>query len=221
MLTSQYVLLQKKLPLGDWKLSSDSSSALLTCPHGFVTPEEVRCHCSHNNWCCGASAGLGCVPECPEQPPEVAGGQWDCVEEPLTSCHLSCSSNKTLVGSGLALCGLAGIWTFNNSRCSNCGPNALEDEQGDCKCQLGFTGDGSDCFSDRDLDGVPDSKDNCKEAPNSGQEDEDEDGKGDSCDLDIDGDHVGNMDCGDRCDNCPYKKNKNQKDSDHDGFGDA
>ena len=94
----------KKLPLGDWKLSSDSSSALLTCPHGFVTPEEVssikkkkifckrnprfvwllavphtpktvflkvRCHCSHNSWCCGASAGLGCVPECPEQPPEV------------------------------------------------------------------------------------------------------------------------------------------------------
>ena len=32
----------KKLPLGDWKLSSDSSSALLTCPHGFVTPGEVR-----------------------------------------------------------------------------------------------------------------------------------------------------------------------------------
>ena len=33
----------------------------------------------------------------------------------------------------------------------DCGQNALEDEQGDCKCQLGFTGDGSDCFSDRDL----------------------------------------------------------------------
>ena len=42
-----------------------------------------------------------------------------------------------------------------------------------------------------------------------------------SCDKDIDGDHVDNVDCGDRCDNCPYKKNKNQKDSDHDGFGDA
>ena len=42
-----------------------------------------------------------------------------------------------------------------------------------------------------------------------------------SCDLDIDGDRVPNMDCGDRCDNCPYKKNKKQKDSDHDGFGDA
>ena len=31
----------EKLPLGDWKLSSDSSSALLTCPHGFITPGEV------------------------------------------------------------------------------------------------------------------------------------------------------------------------------------
>ena len=31
----------KKLPLGDWKMSSDSSSALLTCPTGFVTPGEV------------------------------------------------------------------------------------------------------------------------------------------------------------------------------------
>ena len=31
----------KKLPLGDWKMSSDSSSALLTCPNGFVTPGEV------------------------------------------------------------------------------------------------------------------------------------------------------------------------------------
>lgn len=244
----------------------------------------MRCHCSHNNWCCGASAGLGCVPECPEQPPEVkllcnlwnhwyswkrswlfgrrwnsiplvskldfesqvAGGRWDCVEEPLTSCHLSCSSNKTLVGgdtqdkttclrrywctqscnvrgqaalpcvalveSGLSTtadapviahppsllsttfwapviahphslaphfglflnlgvefesispsffslhCTLSWIldwiWLFgrNISFCPlDCGPNALEDEQGDCKCQLGFTGDGSDCFSDRDL----------------------------------------------------------------------
>ena len=31
----------EKLPLGDWKLSSDSSSALLTCPRGFVTPGEA------------------------------------------------------------------------------------------------------------------------------------------------------------------------------------
>ena len=32
----------EKLPLGDWKLSSDSSSAVLTCPPGFVTPGEVN-----------------------------------------------------------------------------------------------------------------------------------------------------------------------------------
>ena len=42
-----------------------------------------------------------------------------------------------------------------------------------------------------------------------------------SCDPDIDGDEVNNMDCGDRCDNCPYKENENQEDSDHDGFGDV
>ena len=37
----------EKLPLGDWKLSSDSSSALLTCPDGFVTPGEVSSICEH------------------------------------------------------------------------------------------------------------------------------------------------------------------------------
>lgn len=56
---------------------------------------------------------------------------------------------------------------------------------------------------DRDMDGVPDTSDNCPEYPNPGQEDSD-------------GDNVG-----DPCDSCPEVPNPGQEDADANGVGDA
>ncbi len=70
--------------------------------------------------------------------------------------------------------------------------------------------------SDKDGDGVPDSKDNCPTVKNANQLDTDHDGKGDACDTDDDGDGVP-----DTADNCPKTKNPSQLDTDHDGKGDA
>jgi hypothetical protein len=58
---------------------------------------------------------------------------------------------------------------------------------------------GGDC----DMDGVPDTFDNCKCVANPNQ-------------LDTDGDHVGDV-----CDNCRTVSNQDQKDGDGDGVGDA
>ncbi len=69
---------------------------------------------------------------------------------------------------------------------------------------------------DTDLDGVPDSSDNCPLTPNSDQLDQDGDGIGDVCDPDIDGDgHLNEPD------NCPVFANPDQLDTDNDGFGDV
>ncbi len=70
--------------------------------------------------------------------------------------------------------------------------------------------------SDKDGDGVPDSKDNCPTVKNANQLDTDHDGKGDACDPDDDNDGVL-----DAADNCPKVKNASQLDTDHDGKGDA
>ncbi len=56
---------------------------------------------------------------------------------------------------------------------------------------------------DSDLDGIPDSQDNCPDMANNLQEDADGDGHGDVCD------------------NCPDVLNPDQIDSDNDGLGDA
>lgn len=56
---------------------------------------------------------------------------------------------------------------------------------------------------DVDGDGMPDSRDNCPDVPNTDQ-------------LDADGDGVG-----DACDNCPETQNPDQADANGDGIGDA
>lgn len=68
---------------------------------------------------------------------------------------------------------------------------------------------------DKDMDGVPDDKDNCPDIKNMYQEDMDNDDIGDVCDPDRDGDKVDN-----EKDNCPDNQNFDQLDSDNDGKGD-
>ena len=79
---------------------------------------------------------------------------------------------------------------------------------------------------DADTDQVGDSCDNCIGIVNAGQEDADLDGQGDVCDecTDTDGDGYGNPGfAANTCeeDNCPDAANSNQNDADGDGIGDA
>ncbi|KAF8764313.1 Thrombospondin-4 like protein [Argiope bruennichi] len=106
-----------------------------------------------------------------------------------------------------------------------------------CRCRVGWAGDGKTCGPDRDLDGWPDvdlscssprcKADNCPNIPNSGQEDADRDGIGDACDEDADNDGIINnpnvfaIGIPTAVDNCPHIANGDQQDSDDDGVGDA
>ena len=82
------------------------------------------------------------------------------------------------------------------------------------------------CGEDSDADGWADNslscshntcnQDNCRNIPNSGQEDSDRDGVGDDCDPDADGDGLLN-----ERDNCPLSSNIDQIDTDRDSAGDA
>jgi 6-phosphogluconolactonase (cycloisomerase 2 family) len=69
---------------------------------------------------------------------------------------------------------------------------------------------------DRDLDGIPNGRDNCILDFNTGQEDGDGDGQGNACDQDRDDDGLTNG-----RDNCPDSANADQADADQDGRGDA
>jgi len=126
-----------------------------------------------------------------------------------------------------------------------------------CKCRPGYATcekcDELICADDSDSDGVPDfainctrsgqpvscKPDNCRNIPNSGQEDTDDDDEGDACDRDNDNDGITNRfdNCdyvynpdqtnvdrdvaGDACDNCVNLRNDDQMDTDNDGVGDA
>ena len=68
---------------------------------------------------------------------------------------------------------------------------------------------------DDDLDGVPDTVDNCPLDDNADQQDTDGDGQGDACDDD---DNDGVLDT---VDNCPLDANADQQDNDGDGWGDV
>jgi hypothetical protein len=61
--------------------------------------------------------------------------------------------------------------------------------------------------TDTDMDGIPDSSDNCVNTPNPDQADLDNDNIGDVCDDDMDGDGILNGD-----DNCPMTPNADQAD---------
>jgi hypothetical protein len=69
--------------------------------------------------------------------------------------------------------------------------------------------------TDRDGDTIPDTSDNCPDAPNFSQSNFDNDTLGDACDPDLDGDSVPNA-----SDNCPQLASSNLTDTDSDSIGD-
>ncbi|XP_068140578.1 cartilage oligomeric matrix protein isoform X2 [Drosophila tropicalis] len=139
----------------------------------------------------------------------------------------SCPCHDGFVTDGPFSCLTAFDACMKLSNCSQNGECVLVDNyKFECRCKVGWAGNGTLCASDRDLDGWPDQaldcvelrcrQDNCPYLPNSGQEDADHDGFGDGCDDDADGDQVFN-----KQDNCPFVYNIGQQDKDNDGVGDA
>ncbi len=92
-----------------------------------------------------------------------------------------------------------------------------------CVPLLGLDETTLDADADRDLDGVRDRNDNCRDIPNADQRDTDGDGLGDTCDScaqTFDDGHDEDADTfGDVCDVCPATPDFND-DNDGDGVGD-
>ncbi len=76
---------------------------------------------------------------------------------------------------------------------------------------------------DQDLDGIPDTSDNCPAIKNPVQEDLDRDGMGNVCDTDRDGDGIVQVSAlaGAYLDNCPDTPNADQVDGNNNNLGDA
>ncbi|CAH1796397.1 unnamed protein product [Owenia fusiformis] len=219
------------------------------CPEGFTSPEvrgvgieyanNNRQVCTDINECEDGVNG-GCVPNsiCINTPGSRICG--DCLPGFIGSATEGCKRRPPNICKDGVVCDGNAICKIRRG---------LKEQQ--CECRVGWAGDGKLCGRDTDLDGIPDQalpcsdrrckKDNCKDTPNSGQEDADRDEIGDACDPDKDNDGidntpdncplVGNPDqkdsdegspdkFGDVCDNCPTIPNPDQSDTDKDGLGD-
>jgi hypothetical protein len=121
-------------------------------------------------------------------------------------------------------------------------PRGIADDDCElCDCDLGEPDDDVDGIpntvdncpdvqnadqADVETDGVGDACDNCREQPNDEQTDTDQDGAGDTCDLcpesaDPSGEDGDGDGLGDACDNCDGDANPEQDDTDADGPGDV
>ncbi|XP_061172263.1 cartilage oligomeric matrix protein-like isoform X2 [Saccostrea echinata] len=218
------------------------------CPIGYSGSEvsgvgieglkSVQQLCEDVNECEDGNNG-GCVDysHCTNTPGSFVCGE--CFDDYTGNQTVGCREMKTFCPDGVKECHKHAMCIMGTSGY-------------DCQCRIGYAGNGEYCAKDNDLDGMPNiglrckeyrcSRDNCRDVPNSGQEDVDLDGIGDACDEDIDGDGIVNNpdNCpyvanpgqentdegerdnqGDSCDNCPSVPNTDQVDTDKDGIGDA
>jgi hypothetical protein len=137
--------------------------------------------------------------------------------DPTGSVHLFSTylgGSDAELGQGIAVDGSGNMyltgWTFSDDFPTTAGAFQLTHVQG-WAAFVTKIGEGQPV--DSDVDGVPDSRDNCPDAYNPDQFDSDGDGIGDACDncrttlnpdqADADGDGVG-----DACDQCPSDPNK-------------
>ncbi|XP_056022997.1 cartilage oligomeric matrix protein-like isoform X2 [Ostrea edulis] len=205
---------------------------------GIEGLESLKQTCEDINECEDGKNG-GCVDysHCTNTPGSFICGE--CFDDFTGNQTVGCEEIKTLCPDGVSECHKHALCIIGVSGY-------------DCQCRIGYAGNGNYCAKDNDLDGMPNielrckdfrcSRDNCRDVPNSGQEDVDLDGIGDACDEDIDDDgivnnpdncpyvaninqedsDVGEKDkLGDACDNCPSVPNTEQVDTDKDGLGDA
>jgi hypothetical protein len=93
-------------------------------------------------------------------------------------------------------------------------PCAFSPETFSVNSTTSFTGSCGTPVVDIDLDGIPDTGDNCPLIVNPDQLDLDDDSEGDACDSDLDGDLIAN-----ELDNCPAVANTEQADDDNDAIG--
>ncbi|XP_058820775.1 cartilage oligomeric matrix protein isoform X2 [Topomyia yanbarensis] len=165
-----------------------------------------RQKCSDINECSEGSARCGTHSACIN-----TEGSYECH---CNRGYIRNSTNGCLAVEGMCFDGTV---CDRNAVCRHAGSNTYN-----CKCKVGWAGDGFYCGLDRDLDGWADldlgcsdsrcRQDNCVNVPNSGQEDADKDGIGDACDQDADNDGILNSP-----DNCPLVHNPDQLDTDKEG----
>ncbi|GFT76982.1 thrombospondin-3, partial [Nephila pilipes] len=214
------------------------------CPEGFsgngthcddIDECDLASPCFRDVSCRNTAPGYRCDP-CP------VGYTGPAVEDECKSNNGRCALNSRCINTmGSYICGECREGYVGNQSvgchqhpgsCPDgtiCDPNAeCELRRGSlsyqCRCRIGWAGDGFMCAPDSDLDGWPDfdlrcshprcKADNCPVTPNSGQEDADGDGLGDACDDDADNDGVPNNP---PLDNCPLTHNPKQEDTDIDG----